>query len=40
MKTKVFICVVVVLFSIFSSGLFFAHCDTMDGPVVEDAKKA
>jgi hypothetical protein len=40
MKTKVFLCFVIVLISIFSSCLLFAHCDTMDGPVVADAKKA
>lgn len=32
--------VFIVLISVSSSGLLFAHCDTMDGPVVADAKKA
>ena len=40
MKIKVFLCFVIVLISIFSSRLLLAHCDTMDGPVVADAKKA
>jgi hypothetical protein len=40
MKTKVFTCLLFVLISIFSTNLLFAHCDTMDGPVVADAKKA
>jgi hypothetical protein len=40
MKTRVFTCLLFVLISIFSTNLLFAHCDTMDGPVVADAKKA
>jgi hypothetical protein len=40
MKTKVFTCLLLVLISIFSTNPLFAHCDTMDGPVVADARKA
>jgi hypothetical protein len=40
MKTRLFLCLVIVWISIGSSGLLLAHCDTMDGPVVADAKKA
>lgn len=40
MKIKVFTCLLFVLISIFSTNLLFAHCDTMDGPVVADARKA
>lgn len=38
MKTRLFLSALII--SVFFSGNLFAHCDTMDGPVVADAKKA
>ncbi len=40
MKTKLFLCLAIFLISILSSIQLFAHCDSMDGPVIADAKKA
>ena len=40
MKTNFISCTIMILISIFSTNLLNAHCDTMDGPVVADAKKA
>ncbi len=40
MKKHVLSFIIFVLISLFSSDLVFAHCDTMDGPVVADAIKA
>lgn len=40
MKTKLFYGIVITLLLTLSSGLTFAHCDTMEGPVVKAAKEA
>lgn len=40
MKTYKILCLIVVLLYFLTSNLLLAHCDTMDGPVVADAKKA
>ncbi|HLN21709.1 MAG TPA: DUF6448 family protein [Bacteroidales bacterium] len=40
MKTKFFKAVMMILFISHTSGNLYAHCDTMDGPVVADARKA
>ncbi|MBI4978778.1 MAG: hypothetical protein HZC28_14960 [Spirochaetes bacterium] len=37
---KKFSCTAAVLFSVLCSQAVFAHCDTMDGPLIADAKKA
>lgn len=40
MKTSFIYCTFMILIFVFSTNLLNAHCDTMDGPVVADAKKA
>jgi Family of unknown function (DUF6448) len=40
MKPKILFSFIIFVFSLISSDLLLAHCDTMDGPVVADAKKA
>jgi hypothetical protein len=40
MRIKLFYCIVITILLILPTGLSFAHCDTKDGPVVSDARKA
>ncbi len=40
MKTKSILYLAVILFTAFAMKFSYAHCDTMEGPVIADAKKA
>lgn len=40
MRTKSIFYLAVILLTTFAVSFSYAHCDTMDGPVVADAKKA
>jgi Family of unknown function (DUF6448) len=40
MKTKLFLFISLLLLLVMSTNYAIAHCDTMDGPVVADARKA
>jgi len=40
MKKQFLVLIITIIAVLFGSNQLFAHCDTMDGPVVKDAKKA